>query len=242
MKQASFQWEIKLKSSHYSEMSLRFYSRNWGSQVCHREKFKSQKQTENVNWGSPFSSQTEYYGYENLATSQCWQERLCHAAGEYGWMWLRATGPVLQGCPWGCQVGVQVLELFEDLCKTTAPCIHTRLVQPHPHFQTVSHSLIMNFGQSLHERCFIISCKVLSDSTEGFMMPLMKDPWLCKNLSWLVKSAAVGMISVDLFPLLNSNYLQISFQGTAYRLKDRRNVTQNISVEDFPQKTNHLGF
>ena len=68
-----------------------------------------------------------------------------------------------------------------------------------------------------------------------------KIPGYVKNLSWLVNSAAVGMIWVDLFPLSNSNYLQISFQDTSYRLKDRRDVTQNISV-DFPQKTNHLGF
>lgn len=158
---------------------------------------------------------------------------------EYGWRQQVLFSRAVHG---GCQGGVRVLELFEALCKTTAPYIHTRLAQPHPHFLTVLLSLIMNFGQSLHERYFIISYKVLSDSTEGFMMSLMKGPWLCKNLSWLVKSAAVGMIWVDLFPLLNSNYLQISFQGTAYRLKDRRNVTQNISVEDFPQKTNHLGF
>lgn len=149
---------------------------------------------------------------------------------ERGWGQQVLSSRVVRG---GRQSGVRVLELFEALCKTTDPYIHTRLAQPQPHFLTVLLSLIMNFGQSLHERCFIIFYRVLSDSTEGFVMSLMKDPWLCKNLSWLVKSAAVGMIWVDLFPLLNSNYLQISFQGTAYRLKDRRNVTQNISVRRF---------
>lgn len=116
-------------------------------------------------------------------------------------------------------------------------CSHKPWAPSHIHFLRVLLSLITNFGQDLNEGCFIISCKVLS--------------WLCwwfhdvfneRSLaSWLVKSSAVGMIWVDLFPLSNSNYLQISFQDTSYRLKDRRDVTQNISV-DFPRKTNHLGF
>lgn len=162
-------------------------------------------------------------------------------AGDYGWARLRAAGSLLQGCPrrvsgWSTDAGIAWGSVQEH-----SPLLSHKACPTSSSFSD-SLSLIMNFRQGLNERCFIISCKVLSDSTEGFMMSLMKDPWLCKNLSWLVKSAAVGMIWVDLFLLLNSNYLQISFQGTAYRLKDRKNVTQNISVEDFPQKTNHLGF
>lgn len=166
------------------------------------------------------------------ATSQRSQQHLHPAACGHSWTYLRAAGSVLQGCLRGMSVWSSGAGILWGSAQDHSHLHSHKTCQTSSSFSD-SLSFIMNFRHGLNERCFLISCKVLSDSTEGFIISLMKGPWLCKSLSWLVKSAAIEMIWVDLFLLLNSNYLQKSFQGTAYRLKDRRNVTQNISV-DFP--------
>lgn len=104
----------------------------------------------------------------------------CVSTAEHGWgqqfhqgcLW---AAPMEYGC-WGC---LRPCVCHQSLMFTPA------LGQTDPCFLIVLFSWIVNFGQDRNGRCFIISCKVLSDSADGFVVSLMKDPWLCKNLSWL---------------------------------------------------------
>lgn len=117
------------------------------------------------------------------AASQYSQKRVCHAVCEHSWTWLRTAVP--PGMPMRGINGIWVLGLFEACVRPRSLMFTPALGQTDLRFLIVLLSWIVNFGQDQNERCFIISCKVLSDSTDGFMVSLMKDPWLCKNLSWL---------------------------------------------------------
>lgn len=91
-------------------------------------------------------------------------------------------------CPWEASMEYGCWDYLKPCVRPQYLTFTPPLGQTDPHFLTVLLSWIVNFGQDRNERCFTISCEVLSDSSDGSMVSLMKDPWLCKNLSWLEAS------------------------------------------------------